>query len=313
MGVATGVFQLPNGSPVANGLYQWKLCGDAIAYSVTSVCVCPVLFSGNLDSNGNMTATFLFNDVLSIAVGNTCYQLTVKALGGGQVWNENYYLTGTAANINTFPPGGSGCGGSGMQQGQTLTLQTNGVNNSNQLLLNLVNGTNVTMTNFLGATTINASVSVSSILLETNGTTNTSQSLLNLVGSGPIGLTNSAGATTFTMAARTGLIGYNFSGGGSPVSAAVFGAIYAPVSMTATEWVLSANQTGTATLAIMSTSLGSYPAMTATIASPVLTGAILATATFAGVAIPAASLIEFSVTSASLVQTLNVGLVVTIP
>jgi hypothetical protein len=60
-----------------------------------------------------MTATFAFNDVLSTAAGlTTCYQLTVKDVGGGQVWNECYILSGTAANINLIPPAGrSGCTG----------------------------------------------------------------------------------------------------------------------------------------------------------------------------------------------------------
>src|ERR1700679_826994 len=103
MGVATGTFTYPNGSPVANGLYQWKLSSDSIEYSVA--CVCPILFSGQLDTNGNMTATFLFSDVLSTACGaSTNYQLTVKGPGGGQVWNEMYYLTGTAANLNVLLP-----------------------------------------------------------------------------------------------------------------------------------------------------------------------------------------------------------------
>lgn len=109
MGVATGVFQLPNGSPVANGAYQWKLSQDAIQVSVG--CMVPVLFGGTLDSNGNLTSTFAFNDVLYTAAGTTTtYQLTIKALGGGQVWNENYYLTGTAANLNVVLPGSSSSG-----------------------------------------------------------------------------------------------------------------------------------------------------------------------------------------------------------
>jgi hypothetical protein len=104
MGVATGTFVLPNGSPVANGAYQWKLSSDAIL-SGTS-CNAPRLFGGHLDTNGNLTATFNFNDVLLTSSGtSTTYQLTVKDVGGGQVWNETYYLTGTAANINLVAPG----------------------------------------------------------------------------------------------------------------------------------------------------------------------------------------------------------------
>jgi hypothetical protein len=108
MGVVTGTFVLPNGSPVANGAYQWKLSGDAIQFAVPS-CDVPRLFSGSLDTNGNMTATFAFNDALSTSAGlTTTYQLTIKDSGGGQVWNESYYLTGTAANLNLIPPVGSG-------------------------------------------------------------------------------------------------------------------------------------------------------------------------------------------------------------
>jgi hypothetical protein len=119
MGVATGTFVLPNGAPVANGAYQWKLSGDAIQFAIPT-CDAPRLFGGNLDANGNMTATFAFNDALSTTAGlTTSYQLTIKDSGGGQVWCENYYLTGTAANLNLIPPGGSGPG--------PVTVTTNGL------------------------------------------------------------------------------------------------------------------------------------------------------------------------------------------
>ncbi len=113
MGVATGTFQYTNGSPVANGQWQFKLSQDSILVNATAVCVAPRLISGNLDTLGAMTATFAFNDVLSTAAGlSTCYQLTIKDLGGAQVWNECYVLTGTSANINLIPPAGrSGCTG----------------------------------------------------------------------------------------------------------------------------------------------------------------------------------------------------------
>lgn len=105
MGVCTGTFQFPNGSPVANGLYQFKLSQEAI--ESPTACIAPTLISGYLDNNGNLTATFLFNDVLITSTGTTTtYQLTIKANVGGQVWNENYYLTGTAANLNIIPPSG---------------------------------------------------------------------------------------------------------------------------------------------------------------------------------------------------------------
>jgi hypothetical protein len=281
MGVATGVFTLPNGSPVANGLWQFKLCGDAIQYSVA--CVCPVLFFGNLDPNGTLTATFLFNDVLSIAAGSTCYQLTVKSNAGAQVWNEMYYLSGTVANLNTMAPGGSGCGGGNGSSGSSgLVLETNGGVNSSQVLLNLVNGVGITMTNSAGATTINTTALTA-------------------------------------IPARTGLLGYNFSGGGQAVSPAATGQIYIPVPMTITGWNLTADQTGSAAIAVLACSYANFPGSLTSITSadvPTLAGAIknenLNATTWAG-SLASQSVLQFSVTSASTVQTLNVGLVVSIP
>jgi hypothetical protein len=103
VGVATGTFQYANGSPVANGLYQFKLSGDAILSG--SACVSPLLITGYLDTNGSLSATFAFNDALS-TTATTTYQLTVKAPTGEQVWNERYTLTGTAANLNLIVPSG---------------------------------------------------------------------------------------------------------------------------------------------------------------------------------------------------------------
>ena len=99
MGVATGTFTYPNGSPIASGLYQFKLSAPAL---FSNACNVPVLFTGLLDTSGHMTATFNFNDVLTPTT--TSYQLTVKDIHGGQVWNGIYTLTGTAANINIIVP-----------------------------------------------------------------------------------------------------------------------------------------------------------------------------------------------------------------
>jgi len=105
-GTVTATFKYPTGSPVANGIYQFKLASDAIEFSVA--CTAPQLVSGNLDANGNMNATLVFNDQLLTLFGySTNYQLTVKGLDGGQVWNETYYLTGTAMNLNLVPPSGA--------------------------------------------------------------------------------------------------------------------------------------------------------------------------------------------------------------
>lgn len=278
MGVCTGTFQYPNGSPVASGLYQWKLSGDCIEYSVA--CVAPILFTGFLDTNGNMTATFLFNDVLSTTAGaTTTYQFTVKAPGGGQVWNEMYYLTGTAANLNLYPPGGVPLN---TVTASALLLETNGTVNSDQLLLNLVAGTNVTLTNVAGATTINVATS------------------------------------TATLAARTGLIGYVIDGGGTTVSTGIKGQIDIPVPMTVTGWVLTADQSGSAVVDVNAGSYASFPTLSSITASdkPTLSSAQknenLTATTWSG-SLAAGTQLQFSVTSATTVTRLNVNLIVSIP
>jgi hypothetical protein len=68
----------------------------------------PKLITGQLDANGAMTATAIFNDALITSQGlNTTYQLTIKDQGGGQVWNETYFFTGTAANLSLVLPSGA--------------------------------------------------------------------------------------------------------------------------------------------------------------------------------------------------------------
>jgi hypothetical protein len=104
-GNVTGQFILPNGTPVANGTYQFSLNAAAAG---TAVCVAPTLIAGQLDTAGNLDATLFFNDELNTFFGyNTFYQLTVKDVTGKQVWNNKYYLTGTAANLNLIAPLGN--------------------------------------------------------------------------------------------------------------------------------------------------------------------------------------------------------------
>lgn len=64
----------------------------------------------------------------------------------------------------------------------SLLLQTNGVNNPLQSVLNLIAGSNITLTpNGVGGVTINSSGGGSSILLQTDGVDNPTQNILNLV------------------------------------------------------------------------------------------------------------------------------------
>jgi hypothetical protein len=85
-----------------------------------------------------------------------------------------------------------------------LTLETNSVLNSSQSLLNLIQGSNIALTD-TGGGAIRIDAAALSLLLKTNGVDNGSQSILNLQqgtgmtlvddGSGTITLSSSAGAT----------------------------------------------------------------------------------------------------------------------
>ena len=156
-----GLFQNFEGSPLANGYLIVQLSHDE------QESVDPGLVTGlpkikiTLDSNGNIPASPAVmiwpNDQL--LPGNSFYTVVGYASDGAQVFGPQYWnLTSAVSPYNvanqqpTNPPG-SGLGGSG----QSLILETNGTQNSNQALLNLANGSNVTITNSAGTTTISAS------------------------------------------------------------------------------------------------------------------------------------------------------------
>src|SRR4029077_1088170 len=88
-----------------------------------------------------------------------------------------------------------------------IVLETNGTSNTDQALLNLAQGTNVTITNVAGTTTISSSAT--SVTLETNGSANSNQSLLNLAAGTNVTLANVSGTTTINAA------GAAFSGSGA--------------------------------------------------------------------------------------------------
>lgn len=117
-----------------------------------------------------------------------------KMIGGGSTARNLYQLN----DVNISSPTSNqvlkynsttnlwenGSGG-----GSSLTLQTDGVPNTDQTLLNLEAGTNVTLTdNFAGTVTID--VTASNISLETNGIVNNSQSTLNLIAGTNVTLTD---------------------------------------------------------------------------------------------------------------------------
>jgi hypothetical protein len=98
LGLVTGLFIYPNGSPVT-GSAQFKLSAD---FACATACYGPTVVSFPVTA-GTLSCSVIFNDVLS-PTGST-YQITVKDTGFGQVWGGNYRLVSGTANLNLLAPG----------------------------------------------------------------------------------------------------------------------------------------------------------------------------------------------------------------
>lgn len=121
--------------------------------------------------------------------------------------------------------------GLGTGSSSTLTLQTNGVPNTLQTLLNLIPGTNVTLTpDGAGGVTVASSGGGAGTTLQTNGVNNTLQTLLNLKqgsnitlasdGAGGVTITGASAAsvTTTSQGGFFGGIVYPFTGAATATS-----------------------------------------------------------------------------------------------
>lgn len=210
--IELGGFTDAFGTPLAGGYLLITLNHDentSIPNQVASGLTLKVL----LDNNGSIPVspqTLIWsNDVLTPA--NSYYTVLGYKRDGTLSWGPQYWQLAAAPNplnVGTIVPvnpvggfGGSGGGGGG--GGSSLTLQTNAVNNSNQALLNLSQGSGITLANLAGTTTITATVPAS-VTLQTNSVSNSNQALLNLAQGTGITVSNVAGTTTI---ASTGVVG----------------------------------------------------------------------------------------------------------
>jgi hypothetical protein len=201
-----GNFQNCEGQPLADGYLILTLSHDESAGP--SLVVSGATIKVNLDSNGNIPsspATKIYSSDVLTPAGSYYQVIGYEADGtlayGPQIWK----LTSTPNPLNVAsiiplsPPGGASFTG-------PLTLETNGTQNTEQNLLNLAEGTGVTITNSAGTTTISASGS--GLSLEVNGTANDDQALLNLQNGSGITITD-LGSGTVSIA------GPSFSGNGA--------------------------------------------------------------------------------------------------
>jgi hypothetical protein len=153
--LAGGQFQNVEGDPLILGYIKMKLSSDE---EVNDSLICSgIEITINLDSAGSCVAgQFVWGNDVMLPV-NSYYKVTVYSAQGQIVWGpNNQQVTGTSPfDVGTWIPNSVI---SWVPPAQPLLLEVNGVSGS-QTLLNLVAGTNVTLTdNGLGSVTVASTV-----------------------------------------------------------------------------------------------------------------------------------------------------------
>lgn len=150
-----GNFQDLLGNILSNGYILMQLSQDAVTTDGTQVSAGKVV-SIPLDVSGDIVVSPVQsvwpNDVL--LPSGTFYIISVYSSAGELVWGPNWQQvpsTPSPYNVGNWVPNVVSIVGGG---GTTLVLQTNGVSNAVQTLLNLVAGNGITLTNVGGTVTI---------------------------------------------------------------------------------------------------------------------------------------------------------------
>lgn len=190
-----GQFQDSAGNPLSGGYLEFELSQDGAVNGSIQVAAGSVL-TAPLDSNGNINEASNFslwpNDAITPA--NTFYNVSAYTEGGQLVWGPNsqqVFSTPNPYNIGVWVPGVVNTS----ENLEGILLQTDGVNNTSQVKLNLTAGTNITL-----VSDSSGDVSISSL-----GSSNavTAISIANAHG---VSGTSSGGTTptlTFTLGAIT--------------------------------------------------------------------------------------------------------------
>ena len=158
--VEGGAYQDLEGNPLALGYLIVQLNHDSQYSGTPAQVVAGLKERIALDANGNIPsspATYLYSsDVLAPPDSYYIVQ-AYKSDGTSASASEQYWqFTSTPDPLNVGslvpynPPG------PGLPPGGEITLETNGVVNSNQQLLNLVSGSGITLSNVSGNTTISS-------------------------------------------------------------------------------------------------------------------------------------------------------------
>jgi hypothetical protein len=156
--ITGGAFQDFEGNRLAYGYITLQLSHDEQESVDPGQVVGGVPITIPLDLNGNVSGSPAIWPNDQLAPANSFYIVNAFRKDGTLAWLSPQQITITSSpspfNLGNVTPTlpatpGTGLGG--------ITLQTNGVNNSNQSLLNIAAGTNVTAVNSGGTVTLSAS------------------------------------------------------------------------------------------------------------------------------------------------------------
>lgn len=154
-----GNFQDQAGTPLTDGMITVALSHDEAYVATPSQVVGGLQKTIQLDNTGNiplLPAVFLYSTD-TLLPPNSYYVVKAFNSAGVFVWQYPQFWQFNAnqspLNVGTLIPINPQSGG---MNGGNPVLQTNGINNSNQGLLNLQQGTNVTLVNLNGTTTISS-------------------------------------------------------------------------------------------------------------------------------------------------------------
>jgi hypothetical protein len=152
-----GLFQDSEGNALANGYLKFKLSQDGAVAGVGSICA-GVEITLTLNSSGSVdvsTPQYLWGNDQILPV-NTFYRVTGYTAKGQPAWgpnNQQVIGNGGTFDVGTWVPNQVF---SWTPPLSTVLMKTNGVVNAVQTVLDLTAGSNVTISNVGGVTTVSS-------------------------------------------------------------------------------------------------------------------------------------------------------------